>query len=163
MVKKFLLCIAALTVFVAGSAVADNEYFIKIDGIAGTATQIGLTDFIQVESWSLGFEDGHCQALQFVKKMDASSADLTGAALSGAIFPRIVLIARKPGAPPFTYLRLTLTNSVFKSFKTAGGSGETVLPTEQISAQPAAVKTDVYGQDERGASIRVATSNVTCP
>jgi type VI protein secretion system component Hcp len=162
-IKKVILHLAASTALAAGTATAENEYFIKIDGIPGTANQIGLTDFIQVESWALGFEDGHCQALQFVKKMDASSANLTGAALSGAVFPRIVLIARKPGEQPFTYLRLTLTNSVFKSFKTAGGSNEIALPTEQVSAQPSAVKTDVYAQDERGGSVRVATSNVACP
>jgi type VI protein secretion system component Hcp len=102
--------------------------------------------------------------LTFVKPMDASSADLTGAALSGMVYPRIVLIAQPQGERPFIFMRLTLTDSIFTSFKTGGNSSnESGAPIETISAKPSTVKTDIYEQDERGGRVLAATSTVTCP
>ncbi len=163
MIKNICLSLAVSTALITGSAQAVNDYFIKIDGIAGTSFEKGLTDYIPVESWSLGFNRGVCQALQFAKKMDSSSADLTGAALSGIVYPNIVLVARKQGEVPFTFMRLTLTNSVFKSFKTGGTTGESLVPIEQISAQPSSVKTELYDQDRDGRRVLIATSSVVCP
>ena len=163
MIKNVFQSVASATALLAGSAQAANEYFVRVYGIAGTSLVRDLTDFIEVQSWSLGFDNGVCQGLQFVKQTDSSSADFTGAALSGVVYPRIVLLARKPGAPPFDYMRVTLTNSVFTSFKTGGSRGADLAPTEQISAQPSSVKTEVYGQDEKGVRRLIATSSVACP
>ena len=163
MIKNLCLSLAASTVLIAGSAQAGNDYLVKVDGIAGTSNLKGLTDYIQVESWSLGFNRGVCQALNFAKQMDSSSADFTAAALSGIVYPNIVLVAQKQGAIPFTFLRLTLTNSVFKSFKTGGTSGDSLVPIEQISAQPSSVKTELFGQDDTGQRVLIATSSVVCP
>jgi type VI protein secretion system component Hcp len=155
---------AAAAAFVAGPAQAASEYFIRVDGIAGTSLFKGLEDYIQIQSWSLGFDSGACQGLQFVKQMDASSADFTVAALSGTVYPRIILIARKPGAVPFLYMRLTLTSNVFTTFKTGSNtSDDSLLPIEQISARPSRVKTELFGQDDRGQRIPLATSEVNCP
>ena len=163
MFKKSVLSLASATALLAGSAQAANEYYVRVYGIAGTSLVRDLTDFIEVQSWSLGFDNGVCEGLQFVKQADSSSADFTGAALSGVVYPRIVLLARKPGEQTFDYMRVTLTNSVFTSFKTGGSRGDDLAPTEQIRAQPSSVKTEVYGQDERGLRRLIATSSVTCP
>jgi hypothetical protein len=163
MTRKFCLSVAAAAALCAGSAQAANEYFVRVAGIAGTSNVLGLEDYIPVLFWSLGFEDGACQGLQFVKQMDASSADLTAAALSGVTYPRITLIARRQGAPAFLYMRLTLTNSVFTSFKTAGTAGGSDPPTEQISARPASVKTELFEQNDKGGRELVASSEVNCP
>lgn len=163
MIKKFMLSLASAAVLVAGTAQAANEYYVRVYGIAGTSLVIGLTDFIEVQSWSLGFDNGVCEGLQFVKQADASSADLTGAALSGTVFSRIVLLARKPGERPFDYMRVTLTNSVITGFKTGGSRSDDLAPTEQITARPSSVRTEVYGQDERGLRTLIASSSVACP
>ena len=158
-----MLSLASATVLLAGSAHAANEYYVRVYGIGGTSLVRGLTDFIEVQSWSLGFDNGVCQGLQFVKQADASSADLTGAALSGTVFSRIVLLARKPGEVPFDYMRVTLTNSVITSFKTGGSRSDDLAPTEQITARPSTVRTEVYGQEERGSRILISSCSVVCP
>lgn len=155
---------AASTALIAGPAQAATEYFIRVIGIDGTSTVIGLTDYIEIQSWSPGFDNGICQGLQFVKQMDASSADFTGAALTGIVYPRIILLARKQGEMPFAFMRLTLTDSVFTSFKTGGTSGDSLVPIEQIGARPSSVKTELFGQDAKGAGrVLIATSDVVCP
>ena len=153
--------VAALS---AGAAQAANDYLIRIDGIAGTSTVDGFEDYINVESWSLGFVRNTCQALHFVKQMDAASAPLTEAAMLGTFYPKIVLVALKQGgdASNFVYLKLTLTNSVFTSFQTGGANGSSLLPTEQVSAQPSTVKYEAFAQDPTGVSTLVASNTVTC-
>jgi len=153
--------VAALS---ASAAQAAGDYLIRIDGIAGTSTVVGFEDYIGVESWSLGFVRNACQDLHFVKQMDAASAPLTGAAMLGTYYPKIVLVARKTGGDGagFVYLRLTLTNSVFTSFQTGGSTGSSLLPMEQVSAQPSSVKYEAFAQDQFGAITLVASNTVTC-
>jgi type VI secretion system secreted protein Hcp len=153
--------VAALS---AGVAKAASDYLIHIDGIAGTSTVAGFEDYIGVESWSLGFVRNACQDLHFVKQMDAASAPLTGAAMLGTFYPKIVLVARRTGGDGngFVYLKLTLTNSVFTSFQTGGSNGSSLLPMEQVSAQPSSVKYEAFEQDQTGAVTLVASNTVTC-
>jgi type VI secretion system secreted protein Hcp len=145
-----------------GAAHAATDYLIRIDGIPGTSQIIGFEDYIPVESWSLGFTRGTCQDLHFVKQMDAASAPLTGAAILGNFYPKITLVARKAGEQPFVFLQLTLTNTVFTSFQSGGSAGGSILPIEQISAQPSSVKFEAFEQDDTGAVRLVATNTVTC-
>jgi len=165
MIKRMYLTLSAVLVALsAGAAQAASDYLIHIDGIGGTSTLAGFEDYIGVESWSLGFVRNTCQDLHFVKQMDAASAPLTGAAMLGTFYPKIVLVARKTGGDGngFVYLKLTLTNSVFTSFQSGGSSGSSVLPLEQISAQPSTVKFEAFEQDQTGVVTLVASNMVTC-
>ena len=162
--RMYLSMAAAVAVLSAGAVQAASDYLIHIDGIAGTSTVAGFEDYIGVESWSLGFVRSTCQDLRFVKQMDAASAPLTGAAMLGTFYPRIVLVARKASGDGngFVYLKLTLTNSVFTSFQSGGSNGSSLLPTEQISAQPSSVKFEAFEQDPTGLVTLVASNTVTC-
>lgn len=165
MFKRAQLLLATLVAALsAGTAQAASDYLIQIDGIAGTSTTVGFEDYINVDSWSLGFVRGACQDLHFVKQMDAASADLTGAAMRGVFYPRVVLVARKQGGDGngFVYLKLTLTNSVFTSFQSGGAAGGSLLPVEQVSAQPSSVKFEAFEQDQSGFVRLVASNTVTC-
>lgn len=163
MIKRTSLFLAAAAATLSiGAAQAASDYLIHIDGIAGTSTIIGFQDYIEIESYSLGFVRGACQDLHFVKQMDAASAAMTGGTILGTFYPQVILVARKPGERPFTYLRLTLTNSVFTSFQSGGSNGSSVLPVEQISMQPSSVKFEAFEQDATGAATLVASNTVTC-
>ena len=149
--KRMYLSLAAVAATLSGGAAqAASDYLIRIDGIAGTST----------------FVRNACQDLHFVKQMDAASAPLTGAAMLGSFYPKIVLVARKAGGDGngFVYLKLTLTNSVFTSFQSGGSNGSSLLPMEQISAQPSSVKFEAFEQDRTGTGVvtLVATNTVTC-
>lgn len=165
MIKHTYLSLAAVVAAVsAGAAQAASDYLVHIDGIAGTSTVAGFEDYIGVESWSLGFARGTCQDLHFVKQMDAASAPLTGATMLGTFYPKIVLVALAQGGDGngFVYLKLTLTNSIFTSFQSGGANGSSLLPVEQISAQPSSVKFEAFEQDQTGVVTLVASNTVTC-
>jgi type VI secretion system secreted protein Hcp len=160
-IKKICLSLAASTALIAGTAHAASDFLMKIDGIQGSSTVQGFEDYIEVQSWSLGFTQGVCQNLHFVKEMDASSAELTGATLTGVFYRSVVLVARKSDGQglPFTYMKLTLTNSIFTSFQTGGSNGSSMVPMEQISVAPTSVKFELFQQGNPAA---VATNTVTC-
>ena len=139
MIKRMYLSLAAAVAALgAGSAQAASDYLIHIDGITGTSSLAGFEDYIDVESWSLGFVRNACQDLHFVKQMDAASAPLTGAAMLGTFYPKIILVARRTGGDGqgFTYLKLTLTNSVFTSFQSGGSNGSSVLLASSVQLSP---------------------------
>ncbi len=161
MIKNICLCLVASTALLAGSSHAASEYLMKIDGIPGTSTMPGFRDFIDVQSWSLGFTQGICQDLHFDKEMDTSSAELTGATLSGAFYRSVILVALKTSGEgvPFTYMKLTLVNSIFTSFQTGGSNGSSIVPMEQISLAPSSVKFELF---QEGSPVAVATNTVTC-
>ncbi len=166
MMKNLFLALASSAALMTGAAqAASADYLIRIDGIGGTSNVVGFEDYIAVESWSLGFTRGVCQSLHFVKQMDTASAPLTGATILATFYPSVVLVARKAGGDgsAFTYMKLTLTNSVFTSFQTGGSNGSSILPMEQISLQPSSVKFEAFEQDPIGGGITlVATNNISC-
>lgn len=164
MFKKLCLSLTASTALITGVAQASPEFFIRIAGITGTSIVRGFEEYIDVESWSLGFTRGLCQDLHFVKQMDASSGDLTAATLSGDFYPTASLVARKAGGDgsQFTYMRLTLSNSVFTSLQVGGSAGSSILPMEQVSLQPSSVKLELFKQLEGGGSESLPPTTVTC-
>lgn len=164
MFKNLCLSFAASTALFTGVAQASPEFFIRIAGITGTSTVQGFEEFIDVESWSLGFTRGLCQDLHFVKQMDASSAELTAATLTGTFYPTVILVARRSAGDgsQFTYMRLTLSSSVLTSLQVGGSAGSSILPMEQVSLQPSTVKLELYKQLEGGGSEEIPPKTVTC-
>lgn len=165
MFRNCCLSLAASIALFAGTARAADDFFILIDGIYGTSTAEGFEGWIVAESWSLGFTRGTCHDLHFVKQMDASSAAFTGAALLGTFYPTVVLVASRTSGDGsrLTYLKLTLSNSVFTSYQTGGSGGSGFLPLEQISVQPSSVKVEAFEQDPIGGGVTpAATTTVTC-
>jgi type VI protein secretion system component Hcp len=163
-IKNICLSLAASTALIAGTAHAASDYLMKIDGIPGTSTMQGFEDYLEVQSWSLGFSRGVCQNLHFVKEMDTSSAELTGATLTGLYYPTVILVARKRGGDgsAFTYMRLTLFSSIFTSFQTGGSNGSSIIPMEQISLAPSSVKFELFEQQGDGSVRPAATNTVSC-
>lgn len=164
MFRKLCLSLTASTALITGVAQASPEFFIKIDGIDGTSTVEDFEQYIDVESWSLGFTRGLCQDLNFVKQMDASSGNLTAATLLGTFYPTVNLVARRAGGDgsPFIYMKLTLFNSVFTSLQVGGSAGSSILPMEQVSLQPSSVKLELFRQLDGGGTLPLQPTTVTC-
>jgi type VI secretion system secreted protein Hcp len=162
-IKNVCLAFAASTALIAGTAQAASDFFLKIAGISGTSHVAGFEEFIDIFSFSLGFSKGVCSDLSVMKRMDAASAEITGAALLGTIYPSAVLVGRKAGTGPFIYLKLTLSNIKFTSLQESGSSGGDDRPTESVSMQPSSVKIEAFEQDTSGTPVLVATNTVSCP
>lgn len=162
MIKKIVLALAASSALVAGTAQAGYDSFLKIQGINGTSNVKGFEEYIDIYSFSLGFTRGVCSSLNIMKKMDTSSAEITGATLLGTTFPYAVLVLRKPGETPWTFMKMTLNTVNFTTIQESGSSGGDDRPTESISLQPASVKIEAFEQDATGSPVLVATNTVTC-
>ena len=162
MIKNVCLALAASTALIAGTAQAASDFFLKIVGISGTSQVRGFEEFIDIFSYSIGFTNGACSSLNVMKRMDTASADITAAALLGTIYPSAVLVGRKAGAEPFTYLRLTLTNIKVTSLQDSGSAGGDDVPTESVSMQPSSVKIESFVQDSSGNPVLAATNTVSC-
>lgn len=162
MMKQIIMALAASTALVASNAQAAFDTFLKVRGINGTSSVRGFEEYIDIYSFSLGFTRGVCSSLNVMKKMDTSSAEITGATLLGTTFPQAILVLRKPGENPWTFMKMTLNTINFTSIQESGSSGGDDQPTESVSLQPASVKIEAFEQDAVGNAVLVATNTVTC-
>jgi type VI secretion system secreted protein Hcp len=139
------------------------DFFLKLDGITGEATDQNHKDEISVLSWSWGASQTSSVAggagsgagkasladLHIIKNYDAASVPLFKSLLAGGHITNGVLTANKTGSTdggkPF--LKVTLTE-LFVTSVQASGSSE--IPTESISFSYATVKLEYFKQNDQG-------------
>jgi type VI secretion system secreted protein Hcp len=140
------------------------DFFLKLDGINGEATDQNHTNEINILSWSWGGTQtstvtgggGSSSAgkaslsdLHIVKSYDAASVPLFKSLLFGQSIANGVLTANKSGAAdggkPF--LKLTLSELFVTSIQTSGSSE---IPTESVSMSYAKIKIEYFKQNEQG-------------
>jgi type VI secretion system secreted protein Hcp len=139
------------------------DFFLKLDGINGEATDQNHKNEIQILSWSWGAAQmstvgggGGSSAgkasladLHIVKNYDAASVPLFKTLLAGSHVGNGVLTANKSGSAdggkPF--LKVTLTELFVTSVQSSGSSE---VPTESVSFSYATVKVEYSKQSEQG-------------
>ena len=113
-----------------GASTAQAQVYLKIDGIAGEATEPGHKDEIGVRDFTYGAEaaiglggaagasvgKAKFEALAFTHFLDRASASLMLALAKGQHIKSAVLTVRKPSAPS-EFLRITLTDVLVSSVK----------------------------------------------
>lgn len=124
------------------------DYFLKIEGVDGEATDDKHKKEIDLESWSWGVTQQGTSSygggggagkatfndLSISKKTDASSHRLFLACATGEHFKKAVFTARKAGGQQQEYLKITLTDLLVTSFQESGsGESSDVVPLEQVS------------------------------
>lgn len=157
---KAKLCSLLILLAAAFSApAAAVDYFLKIDGIDGEASDPVHGGAIEIVSWSWGetqpgLNHGSggggtgkvaMQDFHFTMKVNKATPKLMLACARGQHIPQAVLTCRKagatPGEPPFEFFTVTLSDLLISSFQTGGSSGD-VVPTDQISLNFTKVKYD---------------------
>ena len=139
------------------------DFFLKLDGINGEATDQNHKNEISVLSWSWGASQtstvsggggsGAGKAsladLHIIKAYDAASVPLFKSLLAGKHIANGVLTANKTGSAdggkPF--LKVTLTELFVTSVQSSGSSE---IPTESVSFSYASVKVEYSKQNEQG-------------
>jgi type VI secretion system secreted protein Hcp len=139
------------------------DFFLKLDGIKGEATDQNHKEEISILSWSWGASQtstvgggsgsGAAKAsladLHIVKTYDAASVPLFKSLLAGTQIANGILTANKPGSAdggkPF--LKVTLTD-VFVTSVQSSGSSE--VPTESVSFSYATIKVEYSKQNDQG-------------
>ena len=122
------------------------DYFLKIDGIPGEATDSKHKNEIELISWTWGetnagsFGGGSgggagkviWQDFSFTMRINKASPKLFLACATGQHIKSALLTCRRAGKEQQEYLKITFSNMLVSSFQTGGSSGD-VIPVDQIS------------------------------
>ena len=141
------------------------DYFLKIDGIPGEATDSKHKDEIQLLSWKWGEKQSGTMAhggggggagkvamkdFAFDMHVNLASAKLLLACATGNHIKSAVLTGRKAGGTQQEYLKITLTDVIVSGFKTGGHSQTEIVPTDSVNLNFAKILYEYKKQDEKG-------------
>ena len=139
------------------------DYFLKIDGIKGESKDAKHPDEIEILSWSFGEANSETlssesggnagkvvmQDFQFVAPISRASPLIFVAVAAGEHFPEAILTGRKSGAEEFEFLKWTLSDVFFSSYKEAGENDD-ALPLDSFSINFAKIEHEYKLQKEDG-------------
>jgi type VI protein secretion system component Hcp len=163
--KLALSCLVALVLLGgSGTAVAQSDVFMCVDGIPGGSTdqQFAGCSQISAVSYSVGSQDqppsgsGRPAARptcgQFVasKALDTGSIPILLASLLQQSFPEVEFAVRRPGQPPTVVLQLILRDVVIVRVDQSLG-GQAPVPVENVVLRPGQVLWRFTPQDPSGA------------
>jgi len=126
--------------------VAQVDYFLKIEGVEGEATDSKHAKEIEVLSWSFGETNagssGHgtgagagkvsMQDFHFTMTACKASPRLFICCATGEHLKKATLVCRKAGKEQQEYMTWVFTDVLISSYQTGGSPGD-VVPTDQIS------------------------------
>jgi type VI secretion system secreted protein Hcp len=135
--------------------------FLKLDGVAGEATQKGHKDELEVLSFSWGLAHpaqiahtdrrraGRVQVsdINFMMRSGKASPTLMLACATGRHLKEGLFVIEKAGEVPFAFYKVTITDVLVSSFQ-ASGSSET--PMESFSLNFRTLKFEETAQDAKG-------------
>ncbi len=143
---------------------ATADFFLKIDGIKGEATDSKHTGEIDIESWSWGQSNSGShtggggggagkvvmQDFHFVMKTNQASPKLFLACATGDHIKEAMLVCRKAGKEQQEYLKIKFSDLLISSYQTGGAGDSSVLPTDQISFNFTKIEMSYAAQNEKG-------------
>ena len=127
---------------------AGEAIFLKLDGIPGESTSKAFDKQIEVSSFQWGVSNGAAVGgrgasqptaddIVITKTIDASSALLLGACLSGKVVKTGVFTFEKDrstkAAAEVKFLQIKLTNVLVSSYDIGDASGANNAPTDRVS------------------------------
>src|SRR5688500_18448482 len=125
---------------------AAADYFLKIEGIDGEATDDRHKNEIDLESWSWGETNAGTHAggggggagkvamqdFHFVMRVNKARPKRLRACGTGQHIKKATLACREAGGDQQQYLKVDFSDLLISSFQT-GGSAAGVVPVDQIS------------------------------
>lgn len=156
----FLRCSAAVLVaLIVTTLNSPAPVFLKFDGIEGEATAPGITNAIELLSFSVGHSRSNSSSppvlkdIVVVKALDKSSPKLAEVCAAGQHIPKAVLTCRKAGGSTNDYYTITLEDCFITSYTVSGsggGGGSEPLPTESVSFNYTKIEWKYQKQDPAG-------------
>jgi type VI secretion system secreted protein Hcp len=122
------------------------DFFLKIDGIPGEATDTKHSNEVDLISWSWGESNAGShgsgggggagkvamQDFSFTMRVNKASPKLFLACASGQHIASALLTCRKAGKQQQEYLKISFTDLLVSSYQTGGSEGD-VVPVDQIA------------------------------
>jgi len=144
---------------------AQEDYFLEIDGVKGESQDDKFKEKIHVNSFSFGVTNtgtggsnlgsgggrSNIQDLHVTKVTDASSPNLFIGCATGKHFPTATLSVRRAGETPQIYLVYKMTEVYISSHTTSGHEGGGIAQ-ESLSLNFSKVEMSYTPQDATGAS-----------
>jgi type VI secretion system secreted protein Hcp len=126
------------------------DAFLKIDGIPGESTDDKHKNEIDVISFSFGASrsgKGRVAVADFsvVKLVDKASPLLFDAACQGEVAENAYFVARKAGAKPLDYIKITFEDVIITGVQHTGSAGTDDLPLESVSLGFSRMEMEVTG------------------
>jgi type VI secretion system secreted protein Hcp len=149
-------------VLLLGTASAQADYYLQIDGISGESKDRAHSGWIDVLAFTQSAEVPDAQAagmsrraaatfrsLGITKEVDASSPKLLEAVAKGKAFKSATLhVTNAQRGAANVYYTIVLSNAVITSYSVSGDAG--ALPREQIAISFESVKVSYTRYDAKG-------------
>jgi len=146
-----------------------SDYYLLVTGVNGESQAQGMTNNIELDSWSWGASSpsdmggkglsagkASCSDLSVSFSLDSASYQLVKNLLSGTHIANTTFTGRKTGGDgnPYIYLVITLTNCFITSFTTGGGNSGSVSAGMSLAYEK--VQYQYYTQDSSSGSVTLA-------
>ncbi len=137
-----------------------SDYYLKVDTVNGESQAVGMSDNIELDSFSFGASNpadigggglsaGKCSLsdFSFTCSLDSSSWQILKSLYAGAHIGKAVFTGRKSGGggTPYNYLVVTMTNCFVTSHSTGGGSAG--VPSQSCSVAFEQIQYEYFTQD----------------
>jgi len=146
-----------------------SDAYLLINGINGESQAQGMTNNIELDSFSFGASNpadvggkglsaGKCSLsdFSFTCSVDSASYQILKALYTGQHIPTATFSLRKSGggANPYTYLTVTMTNCYITSHSIGGGAQG--VPTQSVSIAYEQIQYQYYTQDTSSGAVQQA-------
>lgn len=146
LLKRILVLVPVLLLQFAFPVRAAEDYFLKIEGIAGASNDARHKDEIDLLGWSwgetqppiVGGRPGgigkvSMQDFHVVMRLSKASPKLMQACASGEHLKSAVLTGRKAGTGQQEYLEISLSDIFISSYQTEVAGGDGGAPTDHVA------------------------------
>ncbi|MEO8677085.1 MAG: type VI secretion system tube protein Hcp [Casimicrobiaceae bacterium] len=175
-VRRPLLAAAlAASAVVPAPAMAAFDIFLKLDNVVGEVTQKGHEKWIELFSYSSGFQgrtskgDGAgvgkaiCSAIAAAKAFDRASPPLITAVMTGQRFQKGQIdFVKVGGDTATTFLKYELQDVIVSSVQDSGAEGGDGTPMEGIALNPGRMTISYYPQTDKGTPGQPVVTSVNC-
>jgi type VI secretion system secreted protein Hcp len=146
-----------------------SDYYLKIDGVTGESQAVGMTDYIELDSFSFGASNpadvggkglsagkASLSDFSFTCALDSASYQILRNLYTGKHVATVTFVGRKTGgdAKPYTYLQSIMTNCFITSHSTGGGASG--VPSQSVSLAYEQIEFEYYTQDTSSGSVTMA-------
>ena len=146
LLQRVLVLVPVVLLQFAVPVRAAEDYFLKVEGIAGESDDVKHKDEIDVLAWSWsetqpptsGGRPGDAgkafmQDFHVVMRLSKASPKLMQACASGEHLKTAVLTGRKAGREQQEYLKITLSDILISSYQTEVAGVDVGAPTDRIA------------------------------
>ena len=148
-----------------------SDYYLLIAGVNGESQASGMTNCIELDSWSWGASNpaslggkglaaGKASLADFTCSfaLEAASYAIVGNLTKGTHIATVTFTGRKTGGggTPYNYLVITMSNCFLTSFSTGGGSSG--VPPASLSLAYEKIQYQYYTQDTASGAVSLAGS-----